>query len=320
MKILYGINGTGNGHIIKSINIISELKKLGVDVDILVSGTNHQINIPYDINYKLHGVSFEYTKNGSVDYIKTALNLRPAAFIKDIRLDVKSYDKVVTDFEPVTAWACKLSKKDCIGVSHQYSFLSDKSPRPDISLIGEFVLNKLAPVSEPIGLHFNKYDSFIKHPVIRTDIVNSKPNDFGYYTVYLPSYNTKMVIHELSKYSEDFHIFSKEVTKSLSIKNITIFPSSIKRFMESFINCKGVITSAGFETPSEAIYMNKRLLVIPIRGQYEQLCNAKSLSDMGIAVGRDINDIPKIFDNDFKLNYEWDNPMNSIIESILRGS
>lgn len=316
MRILYGINGTGNGHIVKSMNIISELRVLGHEVDILISGTNHQLNT--EAKYKFHGVSFSYNKLGSIDYTKTLFNLKPIQFIKDIKLDVKSYDKVITDFEPITSWACKISKKDCIGVSHQYSFLSDKVTRPDNkSLIGEFVLNNMSPVSHPIGLHFKKYDDFILHPVIRKDILQSECGDNGSYVVYLPSYSTKRIIHELDKYTNEFFVFSKEVTHSVRVKNITICPSSTKGFMQKFINSRGVITSAGFETPSEALYLKKELLVIPIEGQYEQLCNASSLKEIGVPVGRSINDINLIFENNHVKDYQWDDPMNIILQKIL---
>ena len=319
MKILYGINGTGNGHIVKSINIIHELKKLGIDVDILISGTNHQIDIPYDVKYKFHGVSFEYTANGSVDWIKTIMSLDPIRLIKDIKLDVKSYDKVVTDFEPISAWACKLSKKGCLGVSHQYSFLSKNIPRPKSkNIVGEFVINKLAPVSEPIGLHFEKYDDFIDYPVIRGDVKILTTTNSGHYTVYLPSYNISVIMSELVKYPYKFEVFTKNVNCEITHRNIKIFPSSKSKFINSFINCEGVITSGGFETPSEALLLKKRIMSIPIRGQYEQLCNAEALKQMGVFVGIDITDIKNFFNNNNIIDYKWMDPMPNIIQTILK--
>lgn len=48
------------------------------------------------------------------------------------------------------------------------------------------------------------------------------------------------------------------------------------------INCHGIITGGGFETPAEALYMKKRILAVPINGQYEQQCNAAALEKMGV--------------------------------------
>ncbi|NDB36263.1 MAG: glycosyl transferase, partial [Flavobacteriia bacterium] len=41
MKILYAIQGTGNGHISRAIALVPEFQKL-VEVDVLISGTQSQ--------------------------------------------------------------------------------------------------------------------------------------------------------------------------------------------------------------------------------------------------------------------------------------
>ncbi len=55
------------------------------------------------------------------------------------------------------------------------------------------------------------------------------------------------------------------------------------------MNCRGVLCGAGFETPSEALYLKKKLLVIPMKNQYEQQCNAMALKEIGVPVIYDFN-------------------------------
>ena len=50
------------------------------------------------------------------------------------------------------------------------------------------------------------------------------------------------------------------------------------------LGSKPTFYTAGFELPAEALYLGKKLLVIPMKGQFEQQCNAASLRDMGITV------------------------------------
>ena len=50
------------------------------------------------------------------------------------------------------------------------------------------------------------------------------------------------------------------------------------------INCHGIITGGGFETPAEALYLRKKILSIPIRKHYEQECNAAALKKLGVPV------------------------------------
>ena len=46
----------------------------------------------------------------------------------------------------------------------------------------------------------------------------------------------------------------------------------------------GVLCGAGFETPSEALHLGKKLLVVPMKNQYEQHCNAAALQELGVPV------------------------------------
>mgnify|MGYP000910431699 FL=1 len=52
--------------------------------------------------------------------------------------------------------------------------------------------------------------------------------------------------------------------------------------------CKGVLCGAGFETPAEALFLKKKLAVIPMKMQYEQQCNAEALKKMGVPVFKNL--------------------------------
>jgi len=67
MKILYAVQGTGNGHITRAIEIIEYLQKKG-DLDILVSGIQSDIELPFKVKYKFSGLSFIFGKNGGIDF------------------------------------------------------------------------------------------------------------------------------------------------------------------------------------------------------------------------------------------------------------
>ena len=42
------------------------------------------------------------------------------------------------------------------------------------------------------------------------------------------------------------------------------------------------IINAGFEMPSELMYLGKKFIAIPQEAQYEQECNALALSELGV--------------------------------------
>jgi hypothetical protein len=60
-------------------------------------------------------------------------------------------------------------------------------------------------------------------------------------------------------------------------------------YYKSLASCEGLITGGGFESPAEALYLGKKLMVIPMKGQYEQQCNAAALTDMGVSVRKDLD-------------------------------
>ncbi|KGO91201.1 glycosyltransferase family protein [Flavobacterium subsaxonicum] len=286
MKILYAIQGTGNGHLSRAIDIIPCLQKHG-EVDILVSGTQGDLQLPFPVKYKVKGLSFIFGKSGGVDLWKTVTKSHIRKLIKSIRqLPVEDYDLVVNDFEPVSAWACYFKDKPCIALSHQSAVLNKQFPKPDVvDKMGLLILKNYAPADYKYGFHFKGNNDTIFTPVIRQQVRNHEITNEGHYTVYLPSYDDKTLISRLSEYKDiKWDVFSKHNTKAVVKKNITIQPINNAMFTASMASSSGVLCGAGFETPAEALYLGKKLLVIPMKNQYEQQLNAAALQAMGVPV------------------------------------
>lgn len=290
MKILYAIQGTGNGHISRARDIIPYLQKQG-EVDVLISGTQADVSLPYEVKYVFKGLSFIFGKKGGIDYLETYRRSNVKKLYKEITtLPVQDYDLVISDFEPVSAWACYIQNKPCIALSHQAGVLNKFAPKPtQKDLIGKAVLKFYAPASQVYGFHFLPYDKNVFTPVIREEIRKLKPENKGHYTVYLPAFSDKLILKFLTCFPEaNWQVFSKESKEVYQKNNVSIFPIDNKKFIHSLETCEGVVCGAGFETPAEVIFLQKKLLVIPMKGQYEQHCNATALKMMGVPVLKDL--------------------------------
>jgi predicted glycosyltransferase len=79
------------------------------------------------------------------------------------------------------------------------------------------------------------------------------------------------------------------VSKQLQKDNCTLFPLGKESFSHSMIHSQGIITGGGFETPAEALFLGKKIMSIPIKGQYEQFCNAEALKTLGAKVLYDMD-------------------------------
>lgn len=285
MKILYAIQGTGNGHVSRAREIIPLLQKYG-ELDILISGTQADVKLSQPIKYQLHGFSFIFGKKGGVDHFKTWLSMNLFRFRKDMKqLPLKEYDLIVNDFEPVSAWACKLQGIPCVSLSHQAAFKSKKVPRPKTIDWGKVILSQYAPTTHHIGFHFDRYDSFIHTPVIRSEIRQLESKNLGHYTVYLPAIDDKRLVKILSQVPNvQWQVFSKHNKESYQEANVLVEPVNNEKFNLSLSTCEGLFTGGGFEGPAEALFLGKKLLVAPMRFQFEQQCNAYALKQFGLPV------------------------------------
>ena len=256
-------------------------------VDFFMSGNNASLEIDLPVKYKSNGCSLHYSKCGGLNYWDIAKNIKPLQLFKDAKsLPLKNYDVVINDFDSITSLACKLQKVHSVQFGHQASFISESTPRPEKkSIMGEMILKHYAPSPKHIGLHFEKYDSFILPPIIKDEIIQAEPKDLKHITVYLPSFDKDCLEKAFNKLPEqDFHWFLNDVKFKHTVGNITYYPVNQKQFNQSLINCHGIITGGGFETPAEALYLRKKILSIPIRNHYEQECNAAALKKMGVPV------------------------------------
>jgi uncharacterized protein (TIGR00661 family) len=250
MKILYGIQLTGNGHITRSIKVIKALQENGFDVDIITSGSNSQLKIPFEIKGKFDGLSFYYNNVGGINWIKTILKLNIRKFFKDLKYDVSDYDLIISDFEPISAWSAKRQNKRSIGIGNQYSFMSKKTPRPFFKdIFSEIFIKYFAPCKEHIGINYEKYDDFITLPIINDDLINKRVSDGKFYLVYLPSMSSEFISEQINNYGFDnWKVYSPDVSKDRTDGIIELKKLDKKKFTKDLLNCTGVITASGFST------------------------------------------------------------------------
>lgn len=323
MKILYAIQGTGNGHISRAREIVPLLQQYG-DVDLLISGTQADVKLTQDVRYQLHGFSFIFGKKGGVNHYETWKSMNLPRFIKDMRtVPLKSYNLILNDFEPVTAWACKKNKLESVGLSHQASFQSSRVPKPKSIDWAQLVMKYYAPASHYVGFHFDNYDDFIHTPVIRREIRDMKLSILGHYTVYLPAIDDKNLVPILHKVANvQWEVFSKHCEADYESGNVKVRRINNQLFNESLASCAGLFTGGGFEGPAEALFMGKKLLVAPMKFQYEQQCNAFALKQFGLPViwGSNKNWEPIIknwVNNPQEHQFHFPDETAAVIESVV---
>lgn len=286
MKILYAVQGTGNGHLSRAMDVVPCLQRRAT-VDVLVSGIQADLELPFPVKYRMHGLSFIFGKKGGVDLWKTFMSSTVRRLIHEVSaLPIEEYDLIINDFEPISAWACNTREKECIGLSHQAAAMDIRAPKPkEQDMLGKFIMRYYAPATVNYGFHFNRYSEKIFTPVIRQQVRQLEVSDRGHYTVYLPAYDDARLLKHLMRFSAiRWEVFSKHNKAAFEMRNVSVQPIDNERFIRSMATSAGVLCGAGFETPAEALYLRKKLLVIPMKNQYEQHLNAAALEEMGVKV------------------------------------
>lgn len=324
MRILYAIQGTGNGHLSRARAIIPELCKYGI-VDVLVSGVQVELSLDYPVKYRFQGLGFIFGKKGGIDMMATYRKAKLKRFRREIQsLPVLDYDLVISDFEPVSAWACLQQGVPCYGLSHQAAVLNPNAPRPKKrDSVGSAFLQYYAPVTKAYGFHFKAYDEGIFTPVIRDGVRRLKPHAGDHYTVYLPAYGDDRIVEALLHFPEtQWEVFSKKASGITEHQNTIVRPLHDNLFLQSMANARGVLCGAGFETPAEALFLGKKLMVVPMRGQYEQQCNAAALKKMGVPVIKNLKDqnvstIDAWLDNPAVITVDFPDQTEALVKELV---
>ncbi len=292
MKLLYAIQGTGNGHLARAMELAPYLLK-HAEVDFLISGRAAELKFPFEFKYNYHGLYFIFGKRGGVDYWSSIKSLRPFRLIKDvIQCPVKQYDAIVNDFEPISAWSAYFKNCKTIGVSHQASFFSDRVPLPKRrNHLFEFAMKRFAPVGHRVGTHYKAYDKDIFLPIIRSELLDAQPYQGDKIVVYLPAFSDDFLIQHFNKVTgQQWQIYSKKTSAAYVKGNVEVFPVDRVKYGKALIGARAVVIGSGFQGTSEALYLGKKILTIPMFDQYEQLCNAAALEEMGVEVCFKIDD------------------------------
>ncbi len=284
MKILYGVQGTGNGHLSRARAMAKHFKRHNADVSYVFSGRKREdlfgMDVFGDFDVK-SGLTFSIG-DGRVSYLKTLLTNNPIRFVREVlALDLSAYDVVVNDFEPVTAWAARLSGKRLICFGHQPAF-HHNIPVSGADPLARMVLKYFAPGHVNIGLHWHHFNQPILPPIIHFEADDTPVTD-NKVLVYLPFENQQHLIEILRQFPYfDFYVYAPQHAGS-DEGNIHLRPFSLEGFQHDLKSAASVMCNAGFELPSECLQLGKKILVKPVHNQMEQASNVLALERLGLA-------------------------------------
>ena len=287
MKILYGVQGTGNGHLSRARAMAEAFRQFPeLHVQWLFSGRPPEKFFAMEAfgdYWWREGLTFVH-QGGKIDQFATARQLNLPLLLKDIReLPVNDFDLVISDFEPVTAWAAKKRKCPSLGLGHQYAF-NFPIPTPAFGWTARAIMKAFAPVQTSLGMHWYHFGHPILPPIAHAhdEPATKDGEERDHILVYLPFENHGPLLHQLAQLPQKFVVYGLP-TDLPKAEHITLKAPSVEGFRRDVSTSKAVICNSGFELIAEALTLGKPILTRPLKGQFEQEANALALKELQLA-------------------------------------
>jgi uncharacterized protein (TIGR00661 family) len=307
MRILYGVVGEGMGHAIRSRVVLEHLSARH-DVHVVVSGRAHDylrehLRAQAEI-HRIWGLSIVHAE-GAVAPAATALeNLRGA--LAGLPRNVQAYFEVAGSFDPsivisdYESWSYLFGKAQGLPVvsldniqavarcvhppevtaGHEAlyhaarAFTGSKLPGCAHYLITTFFLPKL-----------RKGRTTLVPPLLRPELLAARERRTrgDHLLVYQSAPGDERLERALAAAGLECRVYGlrRGLEADVVEGNLRFRPFSDAGFVDDLASCRGVVAGGGFTLMSEAIYLGKPLLAVPIAGQFEQIMNARWLAHLG---------------------------------------
>lgn len=328
-RVVFAIQGEGRGHMTQAISLKEYLEKHKYEVVAAIIGTSSRREIPAFIkdrlNIPIHEVQ---SPNFITDKDNKGLDIKRSIFdnlvilpkylnnIRELNAHLNTYrpDLVINFYEPLMGlhkmWYP--SKFKMINIAHQYLSIHPGFRMPegfDLERRSLQFFTRLTArnADAMLGLSFYEMEDDVKRkifvvpPLLRPEIKEIEIKDEGFLLIYLLNKGYRQNIEEWHASNPDIriHCFTDdpEVDGELHFDDTLHYHSlNGQKFLDKMSKCMALVSTAGFESVCEAMYMGKPALMVPVEGHYEQFVNSRDAHSAGAGVYDSTFNIDKLLE------------------------
>lgn len=306
-KYLFTVQGEGRGHLTQAISLTQILEEAGHEVVGYAVGTFENRKIPsFFLDFigdkkliQYEAPSIIYGSGRSVKLFDTAMQAvrkfktykKSAEKLKCFIEETKT-DAVVNFYESITGLYYFLykSKVPCVSIGHQYLLLNRNFISLNDKRIDRFLLNLNTKITgygscKFLGLSFTplkndtKRNIYTVPPLLRKAVKEIRTMQSGNLLAYLTHYRLADEIAAWHVQNPDIRIdcFWDHPTireEYVYSNNLTFHPINAEKYLNKMAQCSGLISTAGFESVAEAMYLGKPVMMVPVPNHIEQMINA----------------------------------------------
>lgn len=302
MRILYGVTGEGMGHAMRSRVMAEHLRERGHEVKLVASARAHGYLARWfpDVQ-RIPGFAMTY-RDGAVARARTVLAVGRSARAA-VRDSVALYRRAISGFQP------EVCVSDFDSFSHVFGRVFD---RPVISLDHQHVIDRCAhapAVVQRLPRDFRLTKAFVRAkvpgcahyvvtsfyfprpkrarttlvgPILRPEVTALAPERGEHVLVYQTGHATAELVAILRDVPEQRFVVYARGAEPGTAGNVTIKAFDERAFLDDLATARAVIANGGYTLLSEALFLGKRVLSIPLRHQGEQELNAAYLAELGL--------------------------------------
>ena len=296
-RILYSVCGEGMGHAIRAKVVLNHLTQNN-EVHIFASDRAYDYLVNhFDNVYEIGGFNTVYEDNtvqNTKTFIKGMKDL-PGDLKKSLRLmysvakAVKPHI-IISDFEFYSNLLSKFMRLPLISLDNMHVLTQAELNVPrnyrTERLAAESVVRSFIqlPTRCLITSYFypplkNKKKCKYFPPVLRDEIMNLEPYNGEHVLVYQTSDSNLKMLELLKNFDDEFIVYGFH--KDEKEDNLLFKKFNETEFFQDLAHARAVISNGGFTLISEALYLGKPVLSVPVKGQFEQILNALYLDRLG---------------------------------------
>jgi len=313
-KIIYAVAGEGFGHSSRSHLIGQRFIDAGHDVMFVGS----QKSLLYLKQYfggrvkEIFGLSFAFEgqRIDKSETLKRNLLKLPEANRLNDELFKQHFEPfgpelVISDFEPFSAWWAWRKNVPFISIDHEHMLTLCKLDHPAknwFSRLTASVITECHYIGAVAYIILNffevplRIDSAVLAPPIVRPVVTALKAEPGEHVLLYSTTGTggrDQLQEILEKFpAQKFYIYGFD--QDAEYQNCIFKKRSTEGFLTDLAGARGIIASAGFSLISECMYLRKKMLLLPLAGQYEQIINAHYIQKLGLGISAENLDEPVI--------------------------
>ena len=302
-RILYGIHGTGHGHAMRGLTVAREL-------------TEHEFlfvtngDAPFVLEREFPVARLDnlgtVCRNYKVDLPATVAHAVPILLRRThitekllrIMDDFKP-DCCMTDLEYFVPRAAKQSGLACLTLDHQHVITCCRHKLPpdmwfDYLVQGLTPKYLFPPTEENLIISFYapplrpEYKAKIAPPILRRSVLDLNPRDRGHVLVYQSNSTHRGLLDFLQAATRrTCYIFGYK-NKVGREANLIFRSKSEEEFLELLEGASYVICGGGHTLMTEALFLGKAVLSLPLKAFVEQRFNALYIEQLGYGMQADM--------------------------------